>query len=246
MPGMVEDRLASRIVMDGLTARSLVMALLVCEPVASVPAREFARAGERLGLEKTAVRMALSRLALSGEIGRDDGHYWLPADHPEHARWREAVGPPRVEAWEGTWVSVAFTARCAPGGERGSWHDLMGGLRLAELHTGLWLRPDNLVHIWPDDVRKQARMFSAVLDGDPHELVASLWDLPAWARRARALQTLVRSSDPVVRVAACGLAVQHLGSDPLLPEELCPAAWPAYGLRQALAERLHATLMPPA
>ena len=86
----------------------------------------------------------------------------------------------------------------------------MGALRFAELREGVWLRPRNL----PADVLPAAEAIVAarctLLDSrplDPADLVDRLWDLPAWAQRATALQRLGKN----VLVSKFG-AFHRLGS----------------------------------
>lgn len=68
---------------------------------------------------------------------------------------------------------------------------------------------------------------------DPAGLAARLWDLTAWANRARALLAAIDTSDPVLRFTACATSVRPLLDDPLLPDDLLPSDWPGNQLRQA-------------
>ena len=80
---------------------------------------------------------------------------------------------------------------------------------------------------------------------------AELWDLTSWASRSAMLTEQLLGATPLYRAVeamdghaasllAAGFtkeadALRHLQSDPLLPQPLLPAKWPAEGLRSALA-----------
>ncbi len=95
------------------------------------------------------------------------------------------------------------------------------------------MRPDNLDVTLPDDISERARILRAT-DDAPAELARRLWDLQGWALTARELlDDMARASDTAGRFVVAAGMVRHLLSDPVLPDELLPAAWPGNDLRDS-------------
>jgi phenylacetic acid degradation operon negative regulatory protein len=116
----------------------------------------------------------------------------------------------------------------------------MTSARYGELREGVWVRPDNLDLIRPDDGGACTWLSSRPAE-DPGELVAAMWDLDGWAATATALRrdmaaTVERLEADDVDALADGFVVsagvlRHLQADPLVPDELLPRRWPGDGLR---------------
>jgi phenylacetic acid degradation operon negative regulatory protein len=65
-------------------------------------------------------------------------------------------------------------------------------------------------------------------------IVATIWDLAAWAERAEALlAALAGATDPPSRFVIGAAAVRHLRTDPMVPHTLLPPHWPGSRLRGA-------------
>jgi phenylacetic acid degradation operon negative regulatory protein len=114
----------------------------------------------------------------------------------------------------------------------------MAEVRLAEHREGVWLRPDNLGPPRQLVVTRQCTLWSAEAgsDIDGRALVAQLWDLDAWAKRARALTEAFGPAGSMAERFMVGAAtLHHLLGDPLLPDGLAPPGWPAAELRQRFA-----------
>src|SRR5206468_3064761 len=123
-----------------------------------------------------------------------------------------------TRAWHGDWEMVVITATGRGPAERADLRARLAALRLAELREGVWLRPANLTRPLPDDLARVALSYTARPDGSPHDLVARLWPLEAWAATARTL--LAHAADahhPAGRLTAFAAAVRHLLTDPVLP-----------------------------
>jgi phenylacetic acid degradation operon negative regulatory protein len=106
----------------------------------------------------------------------------------------------------------------------------MTSLRLAELREGTWLRPANLTRERPALVTAQCTFFT----GQPEspDLAERLWDLPAWAARARELAAaLDEAADLSAQFTLAAAVLRHFLADPLLPQELLPPDWPGTDLR---------------
>lgn len=131
-----------------VSARHLILNLLMAVEGGTLSAREVVAACNALRIQGNNARVALTRLNASGMLittGR--GTYRLgPQAAPladEISGWRETTA--RVREWNGDWVAV----HVGPAGRsdraalraRGRALGLLG---LAEFERGLFLRPDNL------------------------------------------------------------------------------------------------------
>jgi phenylacetic acid degradation operon negative regulatory protein len=222
-----------------------------------MPVRALISAGELFEIAEGSVRVAVARLLANGAIERDDrGSYRLgaaaaPVDRRVRG-WRR--GAERMRRWDGGWLAVQRAE-----GVRGSRrearrekraHRLFG---LAELAPGLWVRPDNL-RGGVDAARSELRALGLGDDALVFRLselsamedarARGLWDAPALIagyRRSRkelerseiALAELPPESAMVESFRLGGRVIGELVRDPLLPEEIVPAAE-----RRALLETL--------
>ena len=223
---------AGRIVWEGrwvtvwkpLSARSTVLSLLLGAHPAGMSPRELTRAGEHLGISAATVRVALTRAVAAGELRRTGSDYQLgPGLLARRRRLSEQVEEP---TWDGSWEMAVVVGGGRSSGDRAALRASLGGLRLAELREGVWLRPANLVRT-ADDHPPELRTFRVRPEGDPGALAAQLWDLRAWAAEATStIDELAAVGDPATRLAVAAHLVRHLGTDPVLPGELCPVGWP--------------------
>ncbi|MFB9717461.1 PaaX domain-containing protein, C- domain protein [Planobispora longispora] len=148
----------------------------------------------------------------------------------ERAAFRDAMTALRMaEIREGVWMRPDNLVRSAPDGDApgpaAAGPEPAGGADAGPESIGGADAP-------PSPVTGQCMFLRAVPEGAPAALAASLWDLPAWADRARALgeefDAAVRVTDRFVLAAAI---LRHLLTDPLLPPGLLPGDWPGTGLR---------------
>jgi phenylacetic acid degradation operon negative regulatory protein len=229
---------------NALTARSVLLSVLLGTEPPRLPVRLLVRTTELFGIAEGTTRTALSRMAAAGEVEAGDGWYGLASERLLARQARQTASrQANVRPWtDGRWVQavVAPEGRRAAA-DRSALRATLAGARLAELREGVWLRPDNLGGARPP-VGDEVRWFHAVPEGDPAALAARLWDLPAWADRAgelrRAMAALVgplesgdrRSlADGFVLSAA---VLRHFQADPLLPPGLLPDGWPGDRLRR--------------
>ncbi len=229
-------------------AKTLVLDLLSTLRSGSMPVRALIDAGALFGLEGNGVRVALARLLAQGLVERDErGLYRLGAAAGAIERqvtsWRR-LGE-RLRPWTGNWIAAYGAPRedRQRGPRRRSARALrFVGFRL--LAPGVALRPDNLAG-GVAAVRETLRGLGL----DPVVLVLGAGDLePAVEARARALwdvraletsynaacRALARSEARLPRLTSGaamvesfrvgGHAIRQLALDPLLPEEICPAA----------------------
>ena len=98
--------------------------------------------------------------------------------------------------------------------------------RFAELREGVWIRPDNVKIILPDEVLSRVQVLHSY-DDSPADLAALLWDLPAWARcrrpNSRRHGRRRRRFRPIRRGRRHGASS---ADDPCCRTSCCPTAGP--------------------
>jgi phenylacetic acid degradation operon negative regulatory protein len=219
-----------------LSARSVVLSLLLGAHPAELSAAAMVRAGDLFDVPETTLRAALSRLVAAGDLVRDGGSYRLSERLLERQRRQDLALDVRTAAWDGTWEQVVITASRRSPQHRAELRATLASLRLAELREGVWLRPANLARPlphWPTDL---ISTFRTTPDEDPTTLASRLWDVEGWASHGRAL--LDGMADPGSAregLTISAAVVRHLLVDPALPEALVPDAWPSRSLRDAYA-----------
>jgi phenylacetic acid degradation operon negative regulatory protein len=236
-----------------LTARSVLLSVLLGTSPPRLPVRRLVRTTELFGIAEGTTRTALSRMTAAGEVTADEGWYELAGDRLLARQARQTASRrASTTPWEGgAWAEAVVVANGRrPPAERAALRSALAAARLAELREGVWLRPDNLGgrQALVDQVAGVApgagegvHWFLAVPDGDPVALAARLWPLRAWAEGARRL--IVRMAELVAPLEsgdpgplADGFVLsadvlRHVQADPLLPFELLPAGWPGTHLR---------------
>lgn len=232
-----------------LTARSVVLSVLLGTDPPRLPVQLLVRTTELFGIAEGAARTALSRLRDAGVLSAEDG--WYAISSPQLLA-RQARQSASREAATGEWGEprLWMQALVAPAGRRqpaarAALRAALAGARLGELREGVWLRPDNLggrpaVSAEPADGVVWLR--STLDDAEEAALAGRLWDLAAWATRAEALvRRMDVLIDPLERHDRGELAegfvlsadvLRHFQADPLLPAEILPPGWPGELLRQ--------------
>lgn len=219
--------------MRRLTARSVVLSVLLGAHPASASVAELVRLTADFGIRESTLRVALTRMVAAGDLVRADDGYRLSDRLLARQRRQDAALSPALRPWDGSWSTVVITAVGADARSRTALRARLRGARFGELREGLWLRPANLE---PDaelvaELAPRARMLSA-RDDDPAGLTATLWDLPGWADAGRALvDAMAAAGDIPARFVIAAAMVRHLLADPLLPAALEPDGWPAARLR---------------
>lgn len=216
-----------------LTARSVVLSLLLGARPAQLPVRDLLDAGETFGIAPATMRVALSRMVSSGDLTTRDAVYALSQRHLERQRLQEDALAPRLLPWDGAWEMLVVTATGRDAAVRSLLRARLRDARLAKLREGVWIRPANLDRIRPVVEDGHAQWFSTRPE-DPEALVAELWDLQGWAAQGENLLRAVRvEGQSADRLTAAASLVRHLRSDPALPREMLPADWPADAMRSA-------------
>ncbi|MFC4502803.1 MULTISPECIES: PaaX family transcriptional regulator C-terminal domain-containing protein [Streptomyces] len=220
-----------------LSARSVVLSLLLGTHPPELPARDLVRGVEPFGVGGSTVRAALSRMVTAGDLRRTDAVYRLSDRLLARQGRQDDALDPDTRAWDGDWEMATVTASGRGPAERAELRTRLAALRLAELREGVWLRPANLGRPWPPDLGEVLQRFTARPETPAHDLAASLWPLGPWADTVRALLDRVdRSPRPADRFTALAAVVRHLLADPVLPAGLLPPDWPGEALRAAYRE----------
>lgn len=220
-----------------LTARSVILSVLLGSHPPLLPVRFLVAAGELFGISAGTTRVALSRLSADGDVVPDGTYYRLNARLLDRQQRQDSGLRPATKAWRGGWeLAVAGPdVRTAP--DRTALGAELVDLKLAELRPGVWVRPDNLMREWPPEVSARAWRFDSRSGFDQAtatEVVAGLWDLSGWAATAEVLlSTLADAVQPADRFVVAAAMIRHLQHDPMLPHTLLPPRWPATRLRGA-------------
>ena len=127
-----------------LTARSVVASTLLGVRPSVLPPRSLVASAGLFGIAEGAVRTALSRMVVAGELTLDDGRYALSGPflsrRERQDESRNGVGGP----WDGEWEMAVVEGERRPAADRTALRAAMRALRFGELREGVWLRPANL------------------------------------------------------------------------------------------------------
>lgn len=219
-----------------MTARSVVLSVLLGAHPAWASASELIRLTADFGIKEATLRVALTRMVGAGDLIRSADGYRLSDRLLVRQRRQDEAMRPRVRAWRGCWHMVIVTAVGNDARTRAALRNTMQEKRFGELREGVWLRPDNLDLRLAPDMQAQVQIFQA-RDNAPAELAAQLWDLSGWVNAGQRLldemAQLTEAADIPGRFMVAAAMVRHLLTDPMLPAELLPADWPGAALRAA-------------
>jgi phenylacetic acid degradation operon negative regulatory protein len=217
--------------MPNMTARSVVLSVLLGAHPAWATASELIRLTADFGIKETTLRVALTRMVGAGDLIRSaDGYRLSDRLLARQSRQDEAMRP-RTRAWRKDWHVVIVTSVGTDARTRAAQRASMYRKRFGELREGVWMRPDNLDLDLEPDVADRMRVLKA-RDDAPEQLATQLWDLPAWAQAGhRLLDEMAEASDIPGRFVVAAAIVRHLLTDPMLPAELLPEDWPGALLR---------------
>ena len=225
-----------------LSARSVVASVLLGTHPPRLSAAALVELCGRFGITGGTTRVALSRMVAAGELAAEEGHYRLVGEGllSRQRTQDDALDPP-ARPWTGNWHLAVVVSAGRTAAERLELRRAFADARFAQWREGVWLRPDNLGRAvaLPDD--GPVRWLVADPHDDPAVLAGELWDLAAWSARGEALLSAgpeepgdLVASEPewaAAVFAAAAATLRHLRTDPLLPDALLPAGWPAERLR---------------
>lgn len=217
--------------MRNMTARSVVLSVLLGAHPAWASASELIRLTVDFGIKETTLRVALTRMVGAGDLIRSADGYRLSDRLLVRQRRQDDALQPRTRAWRGYWHIVIVTGVGTDARTRAGLRTAMHDRRFGELREGVWMRPDNLELELDPDVTARVRVLRA-RDDAPAELAGQLWDLSEWAESGhRLLGGMAAAVDVPERFVLAAAMVRHLLTDPMLPAELLPVDWPGAGLR---------------
>ncbi|WP_051637643.1 hypothetical protein [Rhodococcus sp. UNC363MFTsu5.1] len=218
-----------------LTARGVILSLLVSNHPAQPTPAQVVRAAGAFDIKESAARAALSRMVSGGDLIRTaDGFHLSSALLERRQRVLHEVRQETTD-WDGEWEIVVVTGSGRDPGDRATLRARLTRLRLAELREGVWLRPANLVRPL-GLVGQPVELLRGRPDGDAVELVAALWDLSAWEKESRRLLGLMDLAVSTVdRFTVATAIVRHLLTDPVLPPQLQPHPWTVANVHTAWA-----------
>ncbi len=218
-----------------MTARSVVLSVLLGAHPASATAAELIRLTADFDIREATLRVALTRMVAAGDLVRSEDGYRLPDRLLARQRRQDDAINPQRKSWDGTWTTLVITSIGTDARSRAGLRTTLQQNRFAEMREGVWLRPDNVNIALPDDVLSRVRVMHGY-DDRPAELAGQLWDLPAWARTGGSLlDDMAAATDVPGRFVAAAGMVRHLLTDPVLPDELLPDGWPGDALRESYA-----------
>ncbi|MGE2716456.1 PaaX family transcriptional regulator C-terminal domain-containing protein [Mycolicibacterium litorale] len=216
-----------------LTARSVVLSVLLGAHPAWATAAELIRLTADFDIREPTVRVALTRMVGAGDLVRSEDGYRLSDRLLARQRRQDDAINPRTRPWDGTWTTLVVTRVGTDARARAAMRKTLQDNRFGELREGVWMRPDNLDTALSADVTDHVRILHA-RDEDPADLAGRLWDLPGWTDRGRRLlDDMAAARDIPGRFVTAAAIVRHLLTDPVLPDELLPDAWPGDDLRSA-------------
>lgn len=223
-----------------LTARSVILSVLLGTHPPHLPVRTLVRTAELFGITEGTTRVALSRLCADGDVVAEDRGYRLTSRLLARQRRQDEGHHPETKEWDGRWEIAVASPAVRSAAERLALGNELVALRLAELRQGVWVRPANLTRDWPPEVEGRALRFvgsATFVSPSLPDFAATLWDLDSWACRATELINALGSAhDRAQRFMVATAMVRHLADDPVLPDQLLPDGWPGDQLRSSYAD----------
>jgi phenylacetic acid degradation operon negative regulatory protein len=216
-----------------MTARSVVLSVLLGAHPAWASAAELIRLTTDFGIKETTLRVALTRMVSAGDLVRSADGYRLSDRLLARQRRQDDAMRPQLRPWHGHWITLIVTSVGTDPRTRAALRTTLHHKRFGELREGVWMRPDNLELDVDVEIRARMRIVQA-RDDAPAELAGQLWDLPSWAGTGqRLVAEMSRAGDVPARFVVAAAIVRHLLTDPVLPDELLPTDWPGMRLRTA-------------
>lgn len=217
-----------------LTARSAILSVLLGIHPGQGSAALIVELTSHLGVAPSTARAALSRLAASGDLDRNDGVYRLSARLIERQRRQDFALRPVVAAWDGSWRLALVTTGAENSTDRAGLRATLRAAKFGELREGVWGRPNNITPAAQSEPIERLSWFTATPDEDPAQLAGAAFELENWARSAEHLiDSMNKASDRIERFRVSAAIVRHIHDDPLLPAELLPTGWPGDAIRHS-------------
>jgi len=137
--------------MRNMTARSVVLSVLLGAHPAWASASELIRLTADFGIKEATLRVALTRMVGTGDLIRSADGYRLSDRLLARQRRQDEAMRPRTRAWRGHWHVLIVTSVGTDARTRAALRTTMHHKRFGELREGVWMRPDNLdLELEPD------------------------------------------------------------------------------------------------
>lgn len=218
-----------------MTARSVVLSVLLGAHPAWATSAELLFLTDDFGIKESTLRVALTRMVAAGDLVRSEDGYRLSDRLLTRQRRQDDALDPPTRDWDGSWSMAVVTAVGEDARTRAALRTTLSHNRFGELREGVWLRPGNLDGTISESARDLVRIL-VVRDHDDAGLAALLWDLGGWSATGHRLLAEMEAAADIPRGFAIAAAmVRHLLTDPVLPAELLPADWPGQRLRDGYA-----------
>ena len=215
-----------------LTARSVILSVLLGAHPAQAPAAAIVRVSTELGLQESTVRAALTRMVSTGDLERDDATYRLAPRLLSRQRLQDNALAPALQPYDGEWRLAIVTTGADAAAERTLLRESLQAAKFGELREGVWGRPNNL-----STTQLAAPHRLTCVTGrpdDPDGLATRLFRPADWADSATTLLTALGTADTMRdRLEVAAAVVRHILHDPILPTEFLPQPWPGADLRHA-------------
>src|ERR1700682_2805104 len=127
-----------------MTARSVVLSVLLGAHPAWASASELIRLTADFDIKEPTLRVALTRMVGAGDLLRSEDGYRLSDRLLARQRRQDDAMDPKVRPWKGTWTTPVIPMVGTGARARASLRTTLQDKRFAELREGIWLRPDNL------------------------------------------------------------------------------------------------------
>lgn len=224
--------MTTEVALRPLTARSAILSVLLGAHPPAAPGGHIVAWGSSVGINEPATRVALSRMVAAGDLERSQGVYTLAPRLVERQVRQDTALDRSATQWDGSWLLAVTTVAGELAQTRANLRRQMVEARFGELREGVWMRPNNIDWRPSDDLAPRLEVMTADAGTPAVDLVARLFDLDNWAARGHLLATAFADGrDTGERLAVAAAIVRHLTTDPLLPDEVLPAGWPASQLR---------------
>src|ERR1700721_752819 len=125
--------------MPNMTARSVVLSVLLGAHPAWASASELIRLTADFGIKETALRVPLTRMVGAGDWVRSDDGYPLSERLRAPQRRQDDAMRPRTRAWHGRWHTLIVTTVGTDARSRAALRTGTHHKRFGELREGVWM-----------------------------------------------------------------------------------------------------------
>src|ERR1700756_749123 len=146
--------------MPNMTARSVVLSVLLGAHPACASAGELIRLTTDFGIKEATLRVALTRMVGAGDLIRSADGYRLSNRLLARQRRQDEAMRPRTRAWRGDWLVLIVTSVGTDARTRAALRTTMHHKRFGELREGVWMRPHNLEAALGPDVTARVRLLT--------------------------------------------------------------------------------------